>query len=112
MKQAQEIASYIMQARDVAAAGHRVAAAWTPRAHRRVPTAAWPHRDRRVAAGAFFTRIVASAVKLPLEPGHIAELRKEEGAKLEEKMRRTREREAQMAEESDDEIVFSDEEDD
>ena len=42
----------------------------------------------------------------------VASLREEEGAKLAEKMRRAREREAELAEESDDEIVFSDEEDD
>ena len=45
--------------------------------------------------------------------GQVDALRVEEMAKLEEKMRRIKEREAQMAaEESDDEIVFSDEEDD
>jgi hypothetical protein len=41
----------------------------------------------------------------------VSALREEEGQKLAEKQRRTREREAQMAaEDSDDEIVFSDEE--
>jgi hypothetical protein len=63
--------------------------------------------------GAFFTRLVADAGAVELEPAKIASLREEEGVKLEEKMRRTREREAAMAaEESDDEIVFSDESDD
>jgi hypothetical protein len=62
--------------------------------------------------GAFFTRLVADAKAVNLEEAQIASLRAEEGEKLAEKMRRTREREAQMAEESDDEIVFSDEEDD
>ena len=49
---------------------------------------------------------------MALDPTHLAKLRAEEGEKLEEKMRKTREREAAMAAESDDEIVFSDEEDD
>ena len=63
--------------------------------------------------GAFFTRLVADAKAVELEPAQLASLRAEEGEKLAERMRRTREREAQMAaEESDDEIVFSDEEDD
>lgn len=62
--------------------------------------------------GAFFTRIVDAAKAVKLDEAQVASLRAEEGEKLAEKMRRTREREAQMAEESDDEIVFSDEEDD
>ena len=62
--------------------------------------------------GAFFTGIVAAAASVPLEQAHVDKLREEEGAVLEEKMRKTREREAQLAAESDDEIVFSDEEDD
>ena len=62
--------------------------------------------------GKFFTKIVADAKTVALDPAHLAKLRAEEGEKLEEKMRKTREREAAMAAESDDEIVFSDEEDD
>ena len=62
--------------------------------------------------GAFFTGIVAAAASVPLEQSHVDKLREEESAVLEEKMRKTREREAQLAAESDDEIVFSDEEDD
>ena len=63
--------------------------------------------------GAFFTKLVADAKAVPLEAAQIASLRAEEKVKLDEKMRKVREREAQMAaEESDDEIVFSDEEDD
>ena len=58
-------------------------------------------------------KLVADAKAVPLERAQLDKLRAEEGEKLAEKMRRTREREAQMAaEESDDEIVFSDEEDD
>ena len=62
--------------------------------------------------GKFFTKIVADAKAVALDPAHLAKLRAEEGEKLEEKMRKTREREAAMAAESDDEIVFSDEDDD
>lgn len=63
--------------------------------------------------GAFFTRLVATARAVELDASHIAALREEEHAKLVDKIRRIREREAQMAAEaSDDEIVFSDEEDD
>ena len=63
--------------------------------------------------GAFFARLVADAKSIELEAAQVAALREEEGAKLAEKQRRVKEREAQMAaEESDDEIVFSDEEDD
>eukprot|EP00310_Coccolithus_braarudii_P024694 CAMPEP_0183357662 /NCGR_PEP_ID=MMETSP0164_2-20130417/46963_1 /TAXON_ID=221442 /ORGANISM="Coccolithus pelagicus ssp braarudi, Strain PLY182g" /LENGTH=337 /DNA_ID=CAMNT_0025531339 /DNA_START=30 /DNA_END=1040 /DNA_ORIENTATION=- len=63
--------------------------------------------------GAFFTRLVAEAKATKLEKEQVDTLRVEEGEKLAEKMRKTREREAQLAaEESDDEIVFSDEEDD
>ena len=63
--------------------------------------------------GAFFTRLVNDAKAVSLEPEQVASLREEEGEKLRLKMIRVREREAQMAlEESDDEIVFSDEEDD
>ena len=61
--------------------------------------------------GAFFTKLVADAKAVPLEAAQTASLRAEEKVKLDEKMRKVREREAQMAaEESDDEIVFSDEE--
>ena len=60
--------------------------------------------------GGFFLRLVADARAVALDPAQIAALREEEGEKLRQKMIRTREREAQMAaEESDDEIVFSDE---
>jgi hypothetical protein len=60
--------------------------------------------------GAFFTRIVADAKAISLDPAQVAALREEEGEKLRLKMLRIKEREAQMAaEESDDEIVFSDE---
>jgi len=63
--------------------------------------------------GAFFTAMVANAKTIALEPEQIVSLRAEESERLAEKMRKTREREAAMAaEESDDEIVFSDEEDD
>ena len=63
--------------------------------------------------GAFFLRIVSDAKAMDLDASYLKQLREEEDVKLQEKMRRTREREAQMAaEESDDEIVFSDEEDD
>ncbi len=62
--------------------------------------------------GAFFTRIVADAKAVELDAAQIASLRAEEGEKLAEKMRRAKEREAELANESDDEIVFSDEEDD
>jgi len=62
--------------------------------------------------GAFFSRVVADAAAFELEAAEIDALRGEEAIKLEEKMRRVREREAQLAEEeNDDEIVFSDEED-
>ena len=62
--------------------------------------------------GAFFTEMVKAAAQVPLEQAHIEKLREEEAAVLAEKMRKTREREAALAAESDDEIVFSDEEDD
>ena len=62
--------------------------------------------------GAFFVRIVADAKAIEIDPAELASLRAEEQIKLDEKMRKIREREAQMAAESDDEIVFSDEEDD
>lgn len=63
--------------------------------------------------GAFFTKLVADAKAVPLEVAQVDALRSEEQVKLDERMRKVREREAQMAaEESDDEIVFSDEEDD
>lgn len=63
--------------------------------------------------GTFFSGIVEAAALLELDVAHVDRLREEEGVVLMEKMRKTREREAQMAaEESDDEIVFSDEEDD
>jgi hypothetical protein len=62
--------------------------------------------------GSFFTKLVADAKAVDLEPAQLASLRAEAWDVLQEKMRRTREREAQMAaEDSDDEIVFSDEED-
>ena len=54
----------------------------------------------------------ADAKAMELDEARVGTLREEEMAKLEEKLRKTREREAAMAEESDDEIVFSDEEDD
>ena len=63
--------------------------------------------------GAWFISLVEEAKVVTLDPEQVATLRGEEGEKLAEKQRRIREREAQMAaEESDDEIVFSDEEDD
>lgn len=63
--------------------------------------------------GAFFSGIVKAAAQVELDVAHVDRLRDEEGVVLAERMRRTREREAQMAAEaSDDEIVFSDEEDD
>jgi|MDTA01.1.fsa_nt_gb hypothetical protein len=63
--------------------------------------------------GAFFTRLVADARAVKLDEAHLARLRAEEQIKLEQKLRRIREREAQMAaEDDDDEIVFSDEVDD
>ena len=63
--------------------------------------------------GSFFTRLVADAKAVDLDAAQITTMREEAWVVLQEKMRRTREREAQMAEEeSDDEIVFSDEEDD
>jgi len=62
--------------------------------------------------GAFFTGIVKAAAQVPLEQAHIEKLREEEAAVLEAKMIKTRAREAELAAESDDEIVFSDEEDD
>ena len=63
--------------------------------------------------GAWFISPVEEAKVVTLDPEQVATLRGEEGEKLAEKQRRIREREAQMAaEESDDEIVFSDEEDD
>lgn len=62
--------------------------------------------------GVFFTEIVKAAAKVPLEQAHVDKLREEEGAVLAEKMRLLREREAARAPDSDDEIVFSDEEDD
>ena len=47
---------------------------------------------------------------MELDRAHVDALRVEEGEKLEAKMKRTREREAQLAAEAeDDEIVFSDE---
>lgn len=50
---------------------------------------------------------------MELEKEQIDSLREEEAVKLADKMRRVKEREAQLAAEaSDDEIVFSDEEDD
>ena len=62
--------------------------------------------------GTFFTKLVADAKTVDLEPAQLTSLRAEAWEALQEKMRKTREREAQMAaEESDDEIVFSDEED-
>ena len=63
--------------------------------------------------GAFFLRLIADAQAVELDTAHVVALRAEEGEKLRLKMQRTREREAQLAAEaSDDEIVFSDEEDD
>ena len=62
--------------------------------------------------GGFFVRLVADAKAVELDVAQLVALRAEEQVKLDEKMRKIREREAQMAEESDDEIVFSDEEDD
>lgn len=62
--------------------------------------------------GAFFRRLVADAKAVALDPAQLVTLREEEQVKLDEKMRKIREREAAMAAESDDEIVFSDEEDD
>ena len=63
--------------------------------------------------GTFFSGIVKAAFLVELDVAHVDRLREEEGVVLAEKMRKTREREAQMAaEDSDDEIVFSDEEDD
>lgn len=59
--------------------------------------------------GAFFLRLVDDAKAVELDPSQIASLREEEGEKLRVKMERAREREAQLAAESDDEIVFSDE---
>jgi hypothetical protein len=60
--------------------------------------------------GAFFVQMVATAKTVSLDPAQVASLREEEGEKLRLKMIRVKEREAQMAaEESDDEIVFSDE---
>mmetsp|Transcript_9047 Transcript_9047/g.18880 ORF Transcript_9047/g.18880 Transcript_9047/m.18880 type:complete len:335 (-) Transcript_9047:388-1392(-) len=61
--------------------------------------------------GQFFTRLVADAASVDLENAEIDSLREEEAVKLAEKMRKVKEREAQLAAEaSDDEIVFSDEE--
>jgi len=62
--------------------------------------------------GAFFTRLVADAKAVNLDVAQIAALREEEGEKLRVKMVRAKAREAELAAESDDEIVFSDEEDD
>ena len=62
--------------------------------------------------GAFFLRLVADAKATELDAAQVAALRVEEWEKLQEKLRRVREREAELAAESDDEIVFSDEEDD
>lgn len=63
--------------------------------------------------GEFFSRLVANASSMELEKEQIDSLREEEAVKLADKMRRVKEREAQLAAEaSDDEIVFSDEEDD
>ena len=60
----------------------------------------------------WFCTLVADARHVELEAEQVATLREEEGVVLAEKLRRTREREAAMAaEESDDEIVFSDETD-
>ena len=78
--------------------------------HLRLDHVHWPDDYE---GGAFFTRLVADAKAVVIDPAQLAALRAEEQIKLDEKMRRIREREAQMAaEESDDEIVFSDEEDD
>ena len=62
--------------------------------------------------GAFFVDIVRAAHAVELEQAHVDRLREEEGVILAEKQRKAREREAELAAESDDEIVFSDEEDD
>ena len=65
-----------------------------------------PHGSQVVFLG-------ADAKAVDLDAAQITTMREEAWVVLQEKMRRTREREAQMAEEeSDDEIVFSDEEDD
>mmetsp|Transcript_5661 Transcript_5661/g.16994 ORF Transcript_5661/g.16994 Transcript_5661/m.16994 type:complete len:317 (-) Transcript_5661:186-1136(-) len=69
--------------------------------------------DELEAESGWFSSLVAEAKEVELEAEQLQALRAEEAERLAEKQRRIREREAQMAaEESDDEIVFSDEEDD
>jgi hypothetical protein len=73
----------------------------------RLDTCHFPDNEENEA---FFLRLVADAQAVELDRAHVDALRVEEGEKLDAKMKRTREREAQLAAEAeDDEIVFSDE---
>jgi len=75
----------------------------------RLDETAFPNESEEELA--FFAELVEEAKAVSLEPEQIASLREEEAAILEAKMVKAREREAALAAESDDEIVFSDEED-
>ena len=72
-----------------------------------------PPHVHLVPGGAFFEGIVEDAKGIELAEDHLVKLREEEAIALAEHRRKVAEREAALrAEESDDEIVFSDEEDD
>jgi len=71
------------------------------------------HYPDDLEGGAFFEGIVEDAKGIELAEDHLVKLREEEAIALAEHRRKVAEREAALrAEESDDEIVFSDEEDD